>query len=225
MKTIGVINEGVSDFGVLETIISRYLGDEFLCNAVQPKLRVEKGIKIQSGEGGWSRVIDHCTEETIMEILSQNDYILIQIDTDRCNEYGVNPLDGNNKKKEDVVLYDEITERLVPATLRNLIGSRILFAICFNEIECWLLPLYYTDNRCKSNHNCLFLLNQMLRKKNESVISEIDKNSLNSQRAYRDILKKINKRKIVEDISEYNYGFKMFVAGMKRIEDDQEGRR
>ncbi len=73
MKTIGVIFEGVSDFGVLETLVSRYLGDEYLCNAIQPKIKYDHGVKLQSSEGGWTRVIEHCKEETIKEILSQND--------------------------------------------------------------------------------------------------------------------------------------------------------
>lgn len=221
MKTIGLICEGVSEINVMEALLSRFLGDDFFINPVEPETIVENGTRKQSSGGGWSRVLAHCNEKKFSEVLQLNDYLVIQIDSDACQQYGVSPLDSNNKKKVPEVLYYEIVSRLCQDCSELFLQTnyrRIIFAVCFDEIECWLLPLIVSGgSRCRT-HNCIFVLNQELSKKNLPVIPSGDrKNSPNAVKAYRKILKTIKNRDTVEKISAFNYGFARLVDDLKKL--------
>lgn len=63
MRTVGLICEGVSEINVMETILSRYLGSEYVVNPVEPEVIVENGVRKQASGGGWSRVLAHCNEQ------------------------------------------------------------------------------------------------------------------------------------------------------------------
>ena len=150
-----------------------------------------------------------------------NDYVVVQIDSDACEQYGISPLDDNNRKKAPEQLYPEIVSRLcagLSEQFRMAYSGRILFAVCFDEIECWLLPLYITDNtRCRTN-NCIFNLNRALARKNLPVIPSGDeKNSPNALKAYRNVLKSIKNKRTVEEISAFNYGFSHLVADLDQV--------
>ena len=47
----------------METILSRYLGSEYVVNPVEPEVIVENGVRKQASGGGWSRVLAHCNEQ------------------------------------------------------------------------------------------------------------------------------------------------------------------
>ena len=137
MANIAVICEGVSEFNIINHIVSRYLGDHSL-NAVQPKINNDT----QADEGGWSRVLDHCKDDDIEPIFQLNDYLIIQIDTDtsHISPYDIphNFKDGSAKSPRR--LHAEIKARLMrelSSDIRKKYIHRIIFAICHNEIECW----------------------------------------------------------------------------------------
>lgn len=223
MKTVGLICEGVSELNVLETILTRFLGESYVINPIQPETRVENGVRFQEGGGGWSRVISLCNSVKRKEILEHNDYLVIQLDSDACEHYGVDSLDANHKKKSSEVLLKDIIQNLESKIFddgNDEDHSRIVFAICIDETECWLLPLVYSDKHRCADHNCLFLLNDALRKKNMTTVSEDDKNSPNSRKAYRAILRMIRKKADVEMISKENAGFKQFVQDLKSLTID-----
>lgn len=212
MKTIGLICEGVSEINVMTRIVLKYLGEDVFVHAVEPDTTQKAGHLVQSGYGGWEQVLRHCNDAKIEEVLQFNDYVIIQIDTDACIQkgYDVNPLDGNGKKKTDDVFFQDIKTRLVknisPEILTKYVG-RIIFAICDNEIECWLLPLYYTDqNKCKTQ-NCIYTLNQALGKKNIGGIPDKAKNEPYARTIYGKILKNFKNKKSIQDCAQYHYGF------------------
>lgn len=163
MKTIGLICEGVSEINIMTRIVSKYLEDDVIIHPIEPETKTENGFLVQSGYGGWQQVLNHCNDEKVEEILEYNDYLVVQIDTDACIEagYDVNPLDANNVTKTPEVLYEDVKARLltnISQAVQEKYSGRIIFAICMNEIECWLLPLYYSNaNRCKTN-NCIYAL-------------------------------------------------------------------
>lgn len=205
----------------METILSRYLGDEYIINPIEPETVVENGVRKQISGGGWSRVLAHCNEQKFADILQLNDYLVVQIDSDACTQYGVPLLDSNNKKKTPDLLYPEIISRLCETLSEPFLQEfkgRIIFAICFDEIECWLLPLFYSnETRCRTN-NCIYSLNKILSKNNLPCIpSDDNKNSPSAIKAYREILKTIKKKKTVEDISVFNYGFRQLVASLQLL--------
>lgn len=223
MVSIGLICEGVSEINVMTRIISKYLGDEVFVNPIEPETKRENGVLVQNGYGGWQQVLSHCNDETVERILEYNDYLVIQIDTDASIQagYDVAPLDENGRPKDVVVYFQDIKNRLL-ANISDVIQAkyegRIVFAICMNEIECWLLPLYYSDkNRCKTN-NCIHTLNQALTKKNVGGIPDTDKNSPNARRVYDKILKNLKNKKSIQDCAQYHYGFNELTKQLDKIE-------
>ena len=212
MKTIGLICEGVSEINIMTRILSKYLNDNVIVNPIEPETKTENGFLVQNGYGGWQQVLAHCNDETVEKILEFNDCLLIQIDTDASilKGYDVTLQDANGQPKDVAVFFQDIKKRLlanISEAVQTKYEGRILFAICMNEIECWLLPLYYTDNnRCKSN-NCLYTLNQALGKRNLGGIPDKDKNGAFARNVYQKILKNFKNKKTIQDCAQYHFGF------------------
>ena len=225
MASIALICEGVSEIKMLSYIINRYMGDDVVVNPIQPSLKISHGQEKQDDDGGWLQVLNHCTDNTVKDVMASNEYLVIQIDTDVCiqKSYDVDIYDENHKKVKDDVLYERVCARLIQNISEDIWGeysNRILFAICFDETECWLLPLYYENDakkRCATN-NCIYILNQKLQKGGLGIPQK-DKNSPEAISIYQKVLKKM-KRKDIPSISQYNYGFKKFVEQMDAIKDE-----
>lgn len=212
MRTVGLICEGVSEINIMTRILSKYLNDDVIVNPIEPETKTENGYFVQSGYGGWQQVLAHCNDETVEKILDFNDFLLVQIDTDASIQkgYDVNPLDENGHPKDVAVFFQDVKKRLlanISEEVQAKYERRILFAICMNELECWLLPLYCSSSiRCKTN-NCLYALNQALGKKNLGGIPEKDKNSAFARNVYHKILKNFKNRATIQDCAQYHYGF------------------
>lgn len=227
MTSIALICEGVSEIKMLTYIITRYLGDDFAVNPIQPSLKLTHGQEKQSDSGGWMQVLSHCSDDVINNIMAANDYLVVQIDTDACiqSNYDVDIFDKNHKKVSDAVLYDRVCARLkrdISEGVWNKYSDKILVAICFDETECWLLPLYYENDakkRCATT-NCIYILNQQLQKEGIGIPKD-KKNNPEVVKVYHKILKKI-KRKDIPRISKYNFGFRKFVEQMDAIIDELE---
>ena len=225
MASIALICEGVSEIKMLSYIINRYMGDDVVVNPIQPSLRISHGQEKQDDDGGWLQVLNHCTDNTVKDVMASNEYLVIQIDTDACiqKNYDVDIYDENHKKVTDDVLYERVCTRLIQNISEVIWGKysdKILFAICFDETECWLLPLYYENDakkRCVTN-NCIYMLNQKLQKEGLGIPQK-DKNSPEAISIYQKVLKKI-KRKDIPRISQYNFGFQKFVEQMDSIKEE-----
>jgi hypothetical protein len=102
----------------------------------------------------------------------------------------------------------------------NKFSNKILFAVCFDETECWLLPLYYENDikKCCATNNCIYILNQKLQKDGIGI-SKDKKNTPAVVKVYHEILKKM-KRKDIPRISQYNFGFQKFVEQMDSIKGE-----
>lgn len=181
MTNIGIISEGISEYHIIKHIVERYLGeDNYSLNQIQPKIKKQGQQEKQDDFGGWLEVLNYCTEEKFDEILLFNDYIIIQIDTDTCEltNYDVKKLKSDGSAKTDKELYKDICERIkkgISETKRLLYNNKLIFAICFNETECWLLPIYYTDNTKCNTTNCIFKLNQKITTQKLRPIPEKEK--------------------------------------------------
>ena len=221
---IGLIAEGASELRILKHIIGRYLGTEHDINEIQPKTNAE-GTQIIPG--GWDRVITTFEfENTVKDALVENDYVLIQIDTDQAQTapFSVNVLDENGQYCKPEVLHQRVSERILNR-IPNLDESernRVILAICISEIECWLLPLYYNDSiRCKTT-GCIALLNQKLSSNKIDPLPNGNKNSSGAQKTYNTILKNLKKPKEIEECAQYNYGFQYFIQQLKTIKMIEE---
>lgn len=218
MNSIALFCEGVSESRILRHIIERVLGDEVAVAQLQPELTSEGK---QDSYGGWAEVLRHCNESDVHNALAVNDCLVIQIDTDACREafYGVADHDTEGKPLADSALYDNVRNRLLRDLSSDFLeqyGDRLVFAICINETECWLLPLYYENDKKKrcATHNCIYILNAAIG--NDGAIPDKAKNSPKAVATYKKILKRL-KRNNVETVARYNYGFHKFVEQLKTI--------
>jgi hypothetical protein len=89
MPSFALITEGITDQAVISAIINSYYrghNAEIALNFLQP-LRDSTDEAREGSFGGWERVLEHCAaREQIIQALTFNDYIVIQIDTD-CGEH------------------------------------------------------------------------------------------------------------------------------------------
>jgi hypothetical protein len=221
MFSLGLITEGVSEYRILKRILSVYFKD------VSPHIKplqpnIDETDK-QNSPGSWLEVIKWCNnKEYLTEALNRNDYLIIQIDSDvsENKHYDVSKRIGNRSKTDDE-LYNDIKTKLsilITTEIEELFPLKIIFAICIDSTECWLLPLCYSDNRRNKTSGCLKSLNISNKKNNFHIINENDKNSFNSKKAYDEVLSRFKKKIDVVNCSVYNYGFNQFVNQLETID-------
>lgn len=224
MTKIALFCEGVSENRILTHITQRYLGDEVIVDGIYPNVIENHGRMVQDDYGGWKAVLDHCNEKDIDSALDGHDYLIIQIDTDTCNEvhYDVRTTTENGIKLSDAIVYEKVSERIlrdISEEKRKEYAGKIIFAICFNETECWLLPLYYEQDRkkCEKTNSCIFTLNKALSQQGIGI-PEKAKNTSGAIKVYDKILKGF-KPKNIPTHAQYNLGFKKFVMQLDEIRD------
>ena len=212
-KKIGIVSEGVSDFWVLRHIITRYLKDQDLWILPLNPKQTKDGK--QEGPGGWGIVMKYIEDEEkklIVEALKEDfEYIVIQIDTDVCEEYGV-----KHNLTDIESFWENIRENLSNRLPEDFDRNKLIFAICIDEIECWLIP--FVDNNkknCEKTSSCVKLVNKGIRNKN-LFIDANNKNSEGAKNAYDFILKQKKKQQEIKVCSEYNYGFKKLIEQLDK---------
>ncbi len=206
--SFALIAEGPTDQVVLTHFLAAYFQDpDIVANPVQPP-----SAHIP---GGWTGVFSCCASPRVEAALVDNDYVIIQIDTDVCEEAGFAV--SRRGPSGDDLTPDELAERVknvLVAKLRPTVyerfADRIIFAICVDSIECWLLPLYYSDARQSKSTNCLGTLNRELAIQEKFSIDLKDKQSIYYEKVMRS--KKCSRRKTLERIAASNPSLTRFVG-------------
>lgn len=93
-----LITEGVSEHRIIKHIIAKFFKEqEPDINQIQPKMLNEK----QETTGGWVEVLKYCEREELRSILIENDYLVIQIDTDQSQTtpFNINHLKPTGEEK------------------------------------------------------------------------------------------------------------------------------
>jgi hypothetical protein len=170
MTLFGLIAEGETDHAVLENILLGIakvdISDEI--TILQPDIdETTKGTLQEFG--GWYNVFQYCVSEDFKDSFQRVQYVVIQIDTDVSEQthYDIKQTDESGKKLIPEVLVGKVREKFEQIIVNEFgqdflekYQDRILFAISVDEIECWLLPLYYTDNTKSKTNNCDFKLHE-----------------------------------------------------------------
>ena len=159
---IGVVCEGVSDYKIIRHIVERYLRDyDAYTIALKPKMAAHGK---HEGYGTWQGVFKYISgdDQLIIEAVNQGcKYIIIQIDTDVCEEYGVHK-DLSNLE----AFHNNIKETLNKNLHIGIDRDMVIHAISINEIECWLIPFITSNNEeCTNNDRCLNIVNRHIRTK------------------------------------------------------------
>jgi len=149
MASFAIICEGVSENLCIRAIIERFFSQsEPSFSNIEPELEIRHHKQVQAGFGGWMEVLNHCTTEVFKEALISNDYLIVQIDTDRCDQppFNIKLQNEGGHLRPDGDIYIDVVHRIlqnVDSTFYETNINRIIFAVCFNEIECWFLPIFF----------------------------------------------------------------------------------
>lgn len=156
---IALVSEGASDHAVLRNFLGAYFDD--------PKIPIRQLQPPPNVPGGWTEVLRYLASPEFAAAFVDNDLVVVQIDTDVCEETGYDVSrrgDGGRELSPDE-LADRVQARLttqIPPDVLAVHADRILFAVCVDSLECWLLPLVYGDRRQSRTANCLRALNDEL---------------------------------------------------------------
>lgn len=211
MKSLGLISEGITDQVVILNILYGYFDTNDVELTYLTPVRDETDQSRIVNGSGWYSVIEYVQSSQFKGAFQYLDYVVIQIDTDVCEEphYGVSRREDGKDLKPD-----ELLER-VREKFRTWIGSevlearkdKILFAIAVDSIECWLLPLYYETDAAKRKKtvNCLGTLNEALQRSKGFTINAKDPDYYD--RASADY----GKHRILRRVYHHNPSFKAFL--------------
>ena len=226
MLKFGLICEGKTDHAVIKNILYGYFSDpDLIIKSLQPDTdessendNKPKYENAPQSFGNWFKVFDYCSSDRFFRAFDDKDtFIVVQIDTDCAHDknYNVKTTDEQGRKlpvnevvKNVQQKFENLFIEKFGADFLDKNKHRILYAISVDEIECWLLPLYYMDNTKANTANCLFKLNQQLAKNNEKTIPKGKEGAVPT---YRKISKPYMKNKVLMDKYAQNPSFKVFV--------------
>ena len=214
MISFGLITEGLTDQIVIENILAGYFKNPDLdIRPLQPEKDKDDENKF-TGYGSWSQVFAYCRSRDFQESFQSNDYIIIQIDTDVSEEYGIPQQDENGELTPEQLI-EKVIEKFkqeIGEDFYNKFQQRIIWAISVHSIECWLLPLYYKDSKKSKLKKCLSTLNKQLLKKHSFTIDA------KKPEYYREISKQYSKHKVLMACYEHNPSLKSFVVEVESKE-------
>ena len=208
MISFGLVAEGETDHIVLQSIIEGVFKDhEPFITPLQP----------QPGESGnWDKVFKYCCSEEFKSALAFNDYLIVQIDTDvlfreqlpQKYQIDLNPQLSTSEVIE--LVKDKLIELIDnEAGFWEENGHQIIFAVSVDEIECWFLPIYFTNQprRAGKTTGCIRTLNRVSQQREGFTIGA------KNLRYYRTISKKLKKN--IERFHPQNESLKIFVETLK----------
>ncbi len=216
MPSFALVTEGLTDQIVIENILYGFFDDPDIdINPLQP-LRDETDRNRAITPGNWHKVLEYCSSEEFRGAFQFNDYVIVQIDTDVAADYGVSDRDGEGNEFSAEDMIERVKAFLAERIGQEFYGNyapRILFAISVRSIECWLLPLFFTDNRKSKTVNCLNTLNQGLKTKKPFSIDPENKNP----RYYDNISAEYTKRKKLMQLYASNPSLEAFVHELEKV--------
>jgi hypothetical protein len=224
MSTFGIISEGPSDQIIIRNILVGYFSDpDISLQPLQPSTDATDIADIR-GHGGWMNVFEYCKSDFIVGAFEQNDFVIIQIDTDSCEEINFDVsrrnADGSVSTPEEMIF--KILAKFEQIFLSNhsdkygIFKNRILYAICVEEIECWLLPLYHTDHKKEATFGCINKLNPRLQEEFKVYIDKSNKSVALPH--YRKFAKPFSKRKNIDKIYNDNFSLKIFLDNINKVD-------
>ncbi|WP_324676312.1 hypothetical protein [Hymenobacter sp. GOD-10R] len=183
MNCFALVTEGPCDQEVISNILIGFNRNKNLdLNLVQPNRSLSKN----ESQGGWHYLVNFLQTENFRNIYQFNKYVVIHIDTDICEEpyFSIKKTDSEGKAKPIYQVYDGIKSSLINAIgseFYNKVANRTIFAIPVDSIECWLLPIFYSNNQNIRNKsiNCLNALNEYLKNKTTPLKAKSQKYTMN----------------------------------------------
>jgi len=214
MLKFGLITEGITDQMVIKNILLGVFNDA--------DLPVSRLLPANDELGNWEKVFNYCRSEEFKQAFASNDYLIVQVDTDVLvgkeisKDYGFQF--PPNPTVEELV--EKVSEFLISLVndgsgFWEEYGERVIFAISVNQIECWLLPIYFKSLKAKAakTTGCIETLNEALPQQEGFYIDPKAKNP----QYYTTISKKVRKETL--KVYHLNPSLNIFVEHLLAIKD------
>ncbi len=175
MGDFAIVGEGVTDQIVLRNILLGYFQDhdpEPLIVFEQPPLDTTGAAGLPHPPGGWTLVVQYLRARKYLQALQLNRYLVIQIDTDIASDLGVTRTPAASDEEFIELIVEKLCSYIADEDLAS-VRERLLFAVGFDEIECWLLPLVFDRSEKTSlakTTGCLEAIDRKLKKLNETPL-------------------------------------------------------
>lgn len=208
MRPVGLICEGETDRAVLAWMLAGMSAGNVSINAIQPP-----DPKRGADRGGWEDVFKSIERRDVSGALDDNAFVIIQIDTDVCEHpnFGVSRrIEGRERTTAELVA--AVRERLTTEILTQDPDAdldRVVFAICVNEVECWLL--LHLSERNKTT-GCFEATRYEANKAGISLLRK----DVKDPRAYADAAKGLRKPPAIERIRGRAEDLDLFLADVTR---------
>ena len=197
MTTFALITEGITDQVVIENILYGLTKGAAVTREILPKRDATDISRVEKGKfSGWELVFEFLQSEDIIDAIDNNDFVIIQIDTDE----GDHPNFGLGLHGKTIItIVEECIEKLKSSLHPEFPISeleRLLFAIPVLSTECWIFSLHDTTHKHtdKTINKCENRLQRHLEKK--------DKNLTKEYNFYRDICRDFRKRKNIQAVAQ-----------------------
>ncbi len=214
---IGIIAEGTTDQAVLENILKGLGYGESDIIPIRPDLSMDETDKqfynIDTF-GGWEYVKKDCIERTKLDeffMIADNQSIIIQVDTLEINQ--TQPLIQKPQKQNNPNYAQELKEYaqtlrefvidIINGWLQNHYQEKLLYAICIEEMESWILTIYTkkdTLNAANPKETLKYVLKGKL--------------SVGDKHCYKEISKQFRKKKKLLVYSKLNYSLQAFIDSL-----------
>jgi hypothetical protein len=157
MHDFALVTEGPTDHAILKNILLGYFK-----NQREPAIHREHPDPQVEADGGWTLLLRYLRNKKFRQAFQLNRFLIIQVDTDISQESGFDvPHQDENGPLPVAGLVERVIERL-----RREIGEpdcttyagRFIFAIAVHQIECWVLPLWFSDAHAEKIAGCIAAL-------------------------------------------------------------------
>lgn len=210
MTSFALITEGITDQAILENLLDGLTDGKAITRALRP-LRDETDLhRVAHDEfSNWGLVLEFISSEDILDAIQTNDFIVIQIDTDVCEDpkIGIALHEGGNFKEISLLVqaYSEKLHTFLHKDFPPEEKNRILFAIPVLSSECWLISLNDPGHtHCsKTVIDCEQRLNNLLKRKKITYRKEYE--------IYSKISKGFRKSKTLEAVANRVICLKIFL--------------
>lgn len=220
MATFGIIGEGHTDQIVIKNILKGYFGqalDEV--RYVQPP-EDETSVHGGAAHGGWTLVFAALRTRRHEDALQLNDYLILQIDTDRSEDKG---FDVPHKEGGRELLPEELIERVVQRLIQEIgvdfyanYRDRFVFAVAVDEIECWLLPLVFSHKRKASKITGCLEAVDLERAKTKGLVL-LKRADGKNPRGYEEASKEFRNHRNLMSLGPKNPSLHVFLEGLKAL--------
>jgi hypothetical protein len=212
----GIAFEGVTDYITLENILCGYFKnlDSDDIKDLQPQL--DETDKKQLDFGGWGELVKYLKSTYFRDNLLNTEFIIIQIDTDISQDFGVSHYDKNNQELAPEQLVENIKNRLISfinteeSSFYEYYADKIIFAICVHSLECWIYAFYNKKSLSKPKiTGCGKALNHLLNVQGFDGIKD--------KKLYIEYSKIFLKRKNIDAVAQKDTSFNFFIQQLSNI--------